>query len=170
MNIIFLDVDGVLNDFYTLEKNRQRNIFEESGPDLDENKFKLLKELVDKTNSKIVLSSSWRVFFDEDSLKPLNYSAQEFMRLFYKYGLHLYSVTGRSKTHKREDEINDWLNNHDNIEAFAILDDDDDDLTSFIGTNLVKTKYYDDNRAECGLTRNHVEESIKILMKKSKVL
>lgn len=168
MNIIFLDIDGVLNDFYTLKKKRGRNVFEEPEPDLDEDKFKLLKELVDKTDAKIVLSSSWRFFFDKDTLKPINNAGQELTRLLYKYSLKLYSVTGRNN--KREDEINDWLNSHDNIESFVILDDDDVDLTSFIDSNLVKTKFYDDNSEECGLTRSHVEESIKILMKKSKIL
>lgn len=166
MNIIFLDVDGVLNDFYTLKKRGKRNIFEEPELDLDEDKIKLLKELIDKTNAKIVLSSSWRVFFDKDTLNPKNNHGQELRRLLYKYGLEIYSLTKRSGNGKREDEINDWLENHDDIESFVILDDEDSHLPGFVGENLVKTEYYSENSEECGLTPNHVEEAVRIMNQK----
>lgn len=46
MKVIFLDFDGVIT---TLE----------SKWELDINKQKLIKDICDKTNSKIVISSSW---------------------------------------------------------------------------------------------------------------
>lgn len=168
MNIIFLDVDGVLNDFYSLRKRKNRNIFEKPEPLLDEDKIRLLKELVDKTNSKIVLSSSWRAFFYKDTLDPKNRYGEELRRLLHKYSLEIYSMTGRSKTGIREDEINDWLNNHSDIESFVILDDEKSHLQSFVNSNLVKTEYYDELSENCGLTRSHVDEAIKILSKRKK--
>lgn len=47
MKIIFLDIDGVLN-------------YENSKSKVEEEKVKLLKEIVDKTGAEIVLSSDWR--------------------------------------------------------------------------------------------------------------
>lgn len=51
MNIIFLDVDGVLT---------YNNYQNEETADIDIEKVKLLKQICDKTNSKVVISSSWR--------------------------------------------------------------------------------------------------------------
>ena len=49
--VIFLDVDGVLNSTKTL--------YEDSS--LEDNLILNLKELVNKTEAKIILSSSWRL-------------------------------------------------------------------------------------------------------------
>ena len=49
--VIFLDVDGVLNSAKTL--------YEDSS--LEDNLILNLKELVNKTEAKIILSSSWRL-------------------------------------------------------------------------------------------------------------
>lgn len=50
MKIIFLDVDGELT--YSNYRN-------EETADIDIEKVKLLKEICDKTNAKVVISSSW---------------------------------------------------------------------------------------------------------------
>lgn len=47
MKIIFLDIDGVLN-------------YENSKSKVEEEKVKLLKEIVGRTDAEIVLSSDWR--------------------------------------------------------------------------------------------------------------
>ena len=53
MKIIFLDVDGVLN--CKSSKSRCGGFL-----GIDDSKVKLLKEIIDITGAKIVLSSSWR--------------------------------------------------------------------------------------------------------------
>ena len=60
MLIIFLDFDGVLNSKkYIALKN-------EPGVCFDPECLNLLKEIVLKTNAKIVLTSSWREHWDKD--------------------------------------------------------------------------------------------------------
>ena len=49
--VIFLDVDGVLNSSRTLHEDIS----------LEDDLILNLKELVDKTKAKIILSSSWRL-------------------------------------------------------------------------------------------------------------
>ena len=55
MKVIFLDIDGVLN---SRAYDRKRNWNEQS--DIDETRLTLVKEIVDATEAKIVLSSTWR--------------------------------------------------------------------------------------------------------------
>jgi len=62
MNIIFLDVDGVLNSMNYLQKlyEEKNECYFGFGIPFDPNCLKNLKELVTQTNSKIVVSSTWR--------------------------------------------------------------------------------------------------------------
>ena len=53
MKIIFLDIDGVLNCKYTKEE-----IF--FFPFVSPKKIELLKQLIERTGAKVVLSSTWR--------------------------------------------------------------------------------------------------------------
>ena len=55
MKIIFLDIDGVLNSkAYDSKRdwNKQTNI--------DETRLPLIKQIVEATDAKIVLTSTWR--------------------------------------------------------------------------------------------------------------
>ena len=51
MKLIFLDVDGVLNSAEWLETNQG---------EIDPAKVRLLKQMIDATGAKVVLSSTWR--------------------------------------------------------------------------------------------------------------
>ena len=77
MNIVFLDIDGVLTyDGY--EKHEAAHI--------DENKVELLAEIVKETDSKIVLISSWRGRFINGSyVHPKIYYI--LIKILEKYGL-----------------------------------------------------------------------------------
>lgn len=63
MKIIFLDIDGVLN---SRAYDRKRNWNEQT--DIDETRLPLIKEIVDATGAKIVLSSTWRQHWNKDSI------------------------------------------------------------------------------------------------------
>lgn len=122
MKIIFLDVDGVLNsELDGFDWNIQTNYH-----------FELLKSLVDKTQAKIVLSSSWRK--SKSSLKTITSRLQEF-------SLELYDVTPyiNSPVVRRGDEIKQWIGMQDiSITSFVILDDNSD-MCEYTTTNLVQT-------------------------------
>lgn len=64
---IFLDIDGVLNSNDWFEKNKDVDGLVE----IDPSKLILLKEIVDCTEAKIILSSSWRSLGRRDD-KPDN--------------------------------------------------------------------------------------------------
>ena len=80
MKIIFLDVDGVIN-------NRK---FLRSAPEVcvDHKNMILLKELVDKSNATIVMSSGWRLWFDDD-MNPVDGDSHMLDRCFKQYGIEV---------------------------------------------------------------------------------
>lgn len=137
MKVIFLDVDGVLNsvaDKWSTELSTESHLL-------------LLKQLVDTTGAKIVLSSSWRKI--PSLLSVLEAKLQSL-------GLSIYSST-RSVPGTRGIEIKDWLTHSgEDIEQFVILDDDSD-MDEYTNTNLVHT------RASIGLQPDDVAKAKEIL-------
>ena len=64
MKIIFLDIDGVLtSDMYEESRLEKRD-----DNRIDLSRVKLLAELVKSTDAKIVLTSTWRVYWNKISL------------------------------------------------------------------------------------------------------
>ncbi len=153
MNIIFLDVDGVINSVNNLIREYNETHKPHSGYSypFDANCLANLKKLVIETNSSLVISSTWRL-----SQKGRNKLLQELK----KYDLDKL-VIGYTPflDSSRKDEIKDFLSNFESsfTTNFIILDDDSDmgDLLPF----LVKT-----NR-QVGLTEENVEQAIKKLAK-----
>lgn len=125
MKVVFVDVDGVLNSGSTLCKGI------EFYPDFMNN----LKELVTSTNSKIVLSSSWRNFIAKDPsgiFKPkkssksgMSSNGEELLTQFSDYGLSVYDTISSVELSQcnRGKEILSWLQDNSNVVDFVILDD-----------------------------------------------
>jgi hypothetical protein len=136
MKVVFLDIDGVLNDAITTM-------------DLMDDKPKkehldCLKAIIETTNAKIVLSSTWRLF-------P---SARNTVKNALKnVGLEFIDKTKELKD--RASEIQEWLSRHPEVEKFVILDDEE--ISGKFPDNLVQTTFYR------GLLPEHVEKAIKIL-------
>lgn len=139
MKVIFLDVDGVLNS--------ARDRF--STELVSEYHFDFLKELVDATGAKIVLSSSWRIGFNAMRQPERNLLAKLESR-----GLEVYDFTP-IMTGTRGDEIREWLTTHP-VDSFVILDDEAD-MEEFRETNLVQTDM------NVGLQESDIPKAIKIL-------
>lgn len=145
MKVIFLDIDGVLNN---------QKFFLEKAQDmvaLDKIKINYLKKIVDVTNSQIVLTSTWRL------LSPSHPDAIALNSYFEAEGLHIYDKTPMLET-GRGTEIQKWLYEHPTVTNFVIIDDDDFDLTEF-SSRLVKTTWEGDG----GLLPSHVLKAIAIL-------
>ena len=114
MNVLFLDIDGVMNNEDLLTFGGWNTI---GDLQLD-----MLKKIVEKTNAKIVLSSSWRL---EDFTKKLVEEALS------KRDLVLLDRTIQIKDKQwsivpRAHEILEWLSRHPEVEKFAVLDDEPD--------------------------------------------
>ncbi len=100
MKVIFLDVDGVI----CLD-----------GQNMDQVAMSCLKEIVEKTQAKVVISSTWRLYHQH-----LSYLREE----LNKIGIDPLDVTEDLKgLNRRHDEISKWLADHPDVEKFAILDD-----------------------------------------------
>lgn len=153
MKIIFLDIDGVLNS-----KAYERTLDYCSIANIDESRIPLLKQIVDTTGAKIVLSTSWRKHWDKDVSK-CSEDGKLINDCLERYGLYVYDKTPfiDDRT-KKYDDIKSWLSEHNDVEQFVILDDEPfgwGELQDY----LVKTDY----RIGRGLERIHVEQAIEIL-------
>lgn len=157
MKVIFLDVDGVLNSMDWFDKNKGKKGYTEINP----KKVELLKEIVDKTNAKIVLSSTWRslVKNEHEEEHPMYSYLVETLR---KYGMEVFSSTPYIGNN-RPKEIKAWLESQSEEMRFISLDDDffPSEYRKYgIENCLVKTSFYE---KDGGLRKEHVEKSIKLL-------
>ena len=153
MNVIFLDVDGVLNCVET--KNKCNGLL-----GIDGMKVKRLKEIVDKTDSKIVLTSTWKIGWDEDNDK-CHYDAKYLNNKLSEQGLFIYDKTIDNGSNRGEG-IYDWIMSHE-TENWVVFDDElFDDFDCVIKTHLVKTNFYN---PKGGLQQQHIDKALKILKK-----
>lgn len=169
MHAIFLDVDGVLNS------ERFNRTLEEQHRQLGHHEvcecFKLMRQvdheavarlnrLVAATQSKIVISSSWRMLFDPPELQ----------RILVEHGLvaeiigetpdgqdepEMLDVYGPLDRIFRGHEIDFWLRQHPEVTRFVILDDASD--MAMHKNRLVQTD------CEEGLLDEHVDLAIRVM-------
>jgi hypothetical protein len=148
MRAIFLDVDGVLNHDTSMELTK--DYWTKPEPYLIEK----LKQIVDATGAKIVLSSDWR--FDRNDDEEDNHYLT-LVRMLREYNMDIWDFTPYLGSVKRGIEISQYVAEHENeIESFVILDDRCD-------MEPVKDKLV---RADpsVGLTNEDVLEAIDILL------
>ncbi len=108
MNVLFLDVDGVLNSY-------------RSSKQLDDSMIYHLGKIVSKIDLKIVLSSTWRLY--SDSLVELEVRLAKDGISIFDTTVHLMPEKMSMPPVERYFEIQEWLDRHE-VEKFAILDDD----------------------------------------------
>lgn len=151
MNVIFLDIDGVLNEDTTPTRTRSRFIF------IDQDKLLRLKQIVEATGAKIVLSSTWR--YDRDDPK-YNGDFLELQEAFHNVGLDFYSFTPVDAIGiRRGMEIKAWLGLHPEVDRYIILDDELFDFEERrLLPRLIKTEFRDG-----GLTEELAQEAIELL-------
>lgn len=151
MKVIFLDIDGVLNT-ESYRESPKVNYFEEP---ISEVHMHLLEYLVKLTGAKIVLSSTWREYWDCGEIQSDPFG-DYINKLFGKYGLEIFDKTPEFRN--RDDEITEWLKNHQGyIENYVVIDDFDFDWSEDNRKHLVKTT------DEAGLDEESVEKVIRIL-------
>ena len=145
MKIIFLDIDGVLNNRESLKDGV------EIVPELVLN----LENICEQTGAKIIISSTWRILHPQEEIEFVLGCA----------GLSRDTVIGctpRLKGDvKRGEEIKRWIDEVEEIavDNFVILDDDsdmlDEQMDHFIKTDRIS-----------GLTKEDVNRAIDILGEK----
>ena len=169
--VIFLDVDGVLNSSRTLYESIS----------LEDDLILNLKEIVNKTKAKIILSSSWRLSTEAVAMlidkldkfglaiSGMTYDGVD-LDWLEKYEFDVtkkyldtkfdYDENRQIKiTHDRGAEIFKWLCYHDDC-AYVILDDEIEDIKPYFNESvIVKTSY------KTGLTKEDVKKAVQILNK-----
>lgn len=154
MKIIFLDFDGVLNSV-EYDRVRDRTV----NTNIDESRLPLLKQIVDATQAKIVLSTSWRRHWNKNA-GDCDGVGLWINAVFEKYGLEIYGKTPQLHFGAgRKAEVLSWLEfPPEAVDDFVILDDYALGWEE-LGAHLVKTSPYIGR----GLEIEHVEKAIKIL-------
>jgi HAD domain in Swiss Army Knife RNA repair proteins len=151
MKVIFLDIDGVINTGKVREKlqfldSYMGTFFDPNDIIFDSEAVSYLKNIVDESKAKIVISSS-RKLQGMDYLK----------NLWIENNLpgEIIDLTKDLKHLKRSDEISEWLSRN-GVESYVIFDDVFDmDIEHSL--NFIKCKSY------YGITKEQSEKAIKIL-------
>ena len=147
MRALFLDIDGVI----CLHEEGVVNWGENASDDIfDEQCCRRLKEIIDATDCKLVLSSFWRLNQADirnmlAQLRPFGISASDFL--------------GKTPfMESRGEEITAFLSRHPEITAYLAVDDEDFSGDAFPADRLVLTKL------ERGITEPVKETIIKKLL------
>lgn len=155
MKVIFLDFDGVI----TTPKSQSK---------LDPTKMALVGRILDTTGAKIVISSSWRRYSLEDTIKHITDADNFFVGGNpFPYPEAVIGVTERMYSFCYPDndrhfglprgcEIEHYLRKHSEIERYVIIDDDQDML-------LCQAENFVHTNGEIGLTELDAEKAIVIL-------
>ncbi|MCC6934337.1 MAG: hypothetical protein IT406_01400 [Candidatus Yanofskybacteria bacterium] len=142
MKVIFLDIDGVMNNSETAPKLLQQGF--------DPVPLRCLLEILAATDAKIVVSGALgRVFEFED------------LQLFFDcHGIPKDRVIGatRNTGTTRGGDISAWLAEHPgHAERYLVIDDADLDQIRPHGPRFLKTEWH------IGLTPAHVRRAIRML-------
>lgn len=134
--IIFLDFDGVLStdNYLDLLSETKSKTSDYWGRLFDPECVNSLKRIVDKTEARIVVTSSWRNYL----------SIWQFILMWKLRNMPgiLAGVTPKSSIY-RGNEIAKWLNIHRNITNYIIIDDMDYlQFNADQATHLVTTNHY----------------------------
>ena len=153
MKLIFLDVDGVLNCHYT-----EAAILGYIG--IDPELVKRLKRIVDASDAKIMLISTWKEFLSEDCKEGTNIMGDYLLERLRQEHLHIYGKVN-CNTFNRGSKIGEYLKGRKGIDGFVILDDTDSDyLESGMKDHHIQT---DMHSLDGGLQEEHVKRAIGVL-------
>ena len=154
MKILFLDIDGVLNFGGCKDRAPSGCI------GISDEKLSLLKEIVSKTNAKIVLVSTWKFGWEKTNKADMVVDCIYMEEKFKEHGLSIYDKT-YDRGFNRGQGIRDYLfDTEDFIDSWIVIDDEVfvDYKENQVIDRLVKTSFYNDGLLEC-----HVKEAIKKL-------
>ena len=152
MKVIFLDVDGVLNNAVTTE--RSPSGYKGVSGDL----IRKLRRIAAATGAQIVLSSDWRLVRDD----PVH--GRDYLYLVRKLrffgNLRISGHTDDISWNKRGKEIRRYREDHQEITEFVVLDDIP--FSDFFHRDLMRHLVLTDQKK--GLTEKDVDKAIRILL------
>ena len=127
--VVFLDIDGVLNsNFWNTTHSKEIS----DGTLVDDEKIKLLAQIITSTSAQMILHSGWRFWF-HDEMKPLTHEASNLTEILAAHGLRIDGKTPDLTTPEiritkkfsrvKADEILLWLEENPDTEGWVVLDD-----------------------------------------------
>lgn len=162
-NVIFLDIDGVLNSNFW-NNSHQKEISD--GKLIDKEKIRLLAKLVKNTNAKIILHSGWRFWYNSN-LEPIRKESENLSRLLQQEGIVIEGMTPDFSTKEirksrkfslvKASEILAWLSEHKEIDKWIVIDDLDLHNPE-IETHQIKTD------SSIGLTIENIQKAENLLL------
>lgn len=159
--IVFLDIDGVLNWYHSKSHNGLYL-------GIDSARIKRLARIVEATGAAIVLTTTWKDFYEIGAYKQHTETGKYMNNKFRKVGLKIYDkTTDIAGWAYRGAGIKVWLDSHPEVKEFIILDDEifkDYETYNYL-PRMIKTMYKlePDQEKFAGLTDNLVEKAIDIL-------
>lgn len=150
MKILFLDFDGVITTYQSKWK-------------IDIDKVKIINEICDKTDAKIVVSSSWRIGY-----RGVVHTFQEYLKQYFtknqyldhfkeEFNKFINNIVGMTESGScRCNEIKFYMNDHPEVENYVIIDDDSD-MCDYQLFNFVQTDTYE------GITERDAKLCVDIL-------
>ena len=174
MKVIFLDIDGVLNNL--------EEVLHPVDSDIDYSlpqpkHLDVLKHIIDQTGAEIVLSSGWRLSLDGiqhviDALYPLGLTLRGVtpenveLSTLRMHGFDIQPCLYDKCRHEgnietivqdRGAQIAVWLMAHPEYTEFLILDDEVKDIKQYFPNNYIETDI------SKGLLPEHITSAIQIL-------
>lgn len=152
IKIIFLDIDGVLNSLkYDMERTA-------TDGNIDPSRLVLLKQIVDFTGAEIVLTSTWRKFWEKEK-SQMGETGRELNQVFGSAGLTIFDKT--PVLGNRKEEISAWtVANEGLVDSFCIIDD-----ITFGWEEFEPFVVNTNPRIGRGLEEKHVKKAVSILNK-----
>lgn len=141
MRVLFLDIDGVLNDSDFIHHSKYPHL--DTLDHLNPECITHLNTIVDRTDCVIVISSTWRIL----------HSLEHIVSLLSEKGFrHPARIIDMTDTDRgiRGQQIHRWLLAHQGLVAGMCILDDDSDMDPYMPW-LIKTNFFDG-----GLTGDHV--------------
>ena len=144
--------DGVVNSYSTKERAPSKVI------GVEQCLIAYIKQIVDATGAKLVLSSTWRKdwAFDLMNGKDWHYLRDEFA----KQDLYFMDYTPSRRDSHRGEEIKEWLESTEyDVESYVVIDDEMFDIWDLHDGHMVQTS------AMTGIKPGAVKMAIEILSK-----
>lgn len=152
MKVIFLDIDGVLNSDEYIDSIKGKEMTAENEIDME--KVRLLEQAINQTGARAVLTASGRYAQVGRYLRKVLSQ----MAIFTDATPYMNNIRGL--------EIKEWLRQNNDVEDFAILDDEifesyDEELLS----KLIKISNGNGRNLGEGLLQKDVDEIVNRLGK-----
>lgn len=165
MKVLFADIDGVLNtEQFQIERVKKFGKMECQDYYFQPSCMRHLKRIIDETQCKIVISSTWRKSDERIGAIKTNFVIYNInpniiigITPDFFYSINVKDEDGNNIC--RGSEIKSWIKSNDginhNIESIVIIDDDSD--MGDLKDRLVQTSW------KTGLTRKLADKAIRML-------